>query len=185
MLIVLALTLGGVAILSAALGIKFVASSDPDDSLREVGKWLLQLALVFAGTGVVSLLVRESDQPGPAQAVGRLTPAVDRRPRRGSADHAALLSVWGSEPATSAQIAGSSTRCQPGSETLDERRSSMSALTNRLRRRKRLDGLLRRPHRPRRARLGFPHRSQPPEGGRRCARPEPRTTELPEDPRRG
>jgi len=31
MLIVLALTLGGVAILSAALGIKFVASSDPDD----------------------------------------------------------------------------------------------------------------------------------------------------------
>jgi hypothetical protein len=56
-----AVILGILASLVAALGIVFVASSESDDPLRVIGSWLLQLSLVFAGTGVVSVVVRQSE----------------------------------------------------------------------------------------------------------------------------
>ena len=55
----LAVSLGLLAGLTAALGIVFVANSEPDDALRAIGTWFLQLTLVFAGTGVVSVVVRQ------------------------------------------------------------------------------------------------------------------------------
>lgn len=57
----LAVILAVLACISATLGILFVSASAPEDALREVGKWCLQLALVFAGTGVVSVVVRQSE----------------------------------------------------------------------------------------------------------------------------
>ena len=60
-LIRLAVYLGILASSVATLGIILLTSSAADDPLREVGKWLLQVALVFVGTGVVSVLIRESE----------------------------------------------------------------------------------------------------------------------------
>lgn len=54
----LALVLGLTALTAAALGMFLVFQSAPDDAQRSIGGWLLQLALVFAGTGVVSIVVR-------------------------------------------------------------------------------------------------------------------------------
>ena len=54
----LAVCLGLLAGCAAVLGIVFVGASAPDEALRDIGRWLLQLALVFAGTGVVSVVVR-------------------------------------------------------------------------------------------------------------------------------
>jgi hypothetical protein len=45
--------------MAALLGIALVATRSPDDAWREVGKWLLQLSLVFVGTGVVSVVIRQ------------------------------------------------------------------------------------------------------------------------------
>jgi hypothetical protein len=56
-----AIILGILAGLVAGLGIVFVGRSESDDPLRVIGTWLLQLSLVFAGTGVVSLVVRQSE----------------------------------------------------------------------------------------------------------------------------
>jgi hypothetical protein len=60
-LIGLAVILGVLATVAAVLGIVFVVISDPNSALREIGKWCLQVALVFAGTGVVSIVVRRSE----------------------------------------------------------------------------------------------------------------------------
>jgi hypothetical protein len=57
----LAVYLGILAGLAAVLGIVFLANSAPDVPLRELGKWFMQVALVFVGTGVVSVLVRQSE----------------------------------------------------------------------------------------------------------------------------
>jgi hypothetical protein len=55
----LAVMLGLLAGLAAVIGVLFVSSSSPEDGLRDIGRWCLQLALVFAGTGVVSVVVRQ------------------------------------------------------------------------------------------------------------------------------
>jgi hypothetical protein len=60
-LVGLAVILGTLAVVASALGIVLVVVSEQDDALREVGKWSLQVALVFAGTGVVSVVVRQSE----------------------------------------------------------------------------------------------------------------------------
>jgi hypothetical protein len=60
-LIGLAVILGVLTIVVAVLGIVFVAMSEPDDASRDIGRWCLQVALVFAGTGVVSVVVRHSE----------------------------------------------------------------------------------------------------------------------------
>jgi hypothetical protein len=57
----LAVILGGLASSAAVIGIVLVAQSASDDSSREIGKWVLQVALVFAGTGVVSVVVRQAE----------------------------------------------------------------------------------------------------------------------------
>lgn len=57
----LAAALSGMAVLAALVGIGLVATSTPESAGREIGRWSLQLALVFAGTGVVSALLRQSD----------------------------------------------------------------------------------------------------------------------------
>lgn len=57
----LAAALSGIAVLAALVGIVLVANSTSESSGREIGRWSLQLALVFAGTGVVSALLRQSD----------------------------------------------------------------------------------------------------------------------------
>ena len=60
-LIGLAVILGVLATVVAVLGIVFVAMSEPNDASRDIGRWCLQVALVFAGTGVVSVVVRHSE----------------------------------------------------------------------------------------------------------------------------
>lgn len=55
----LAVALGLIACLTAATGMTLVALSAVDDATRDIGRWCLQLALVFAGTGVVGVVVRQ------------------------------------------------------------------------------------------------------------------------------
>jgi hypothetical protein len=57
----LAVILGLLAACAAVLGVVLVATSNAQGSLGEIGKWLLQAALLFTGTGVVSILVRQSE----------------------------------------------------------------------------------------------------------------------------
>jgi hypothetical protein len=57
----LAVVLAAMAGISALVGVVLVAGSAPDGARREIGKWCMQLALVFAGTGVVSVVVRQSE----------------------------------------------------------------------------------------------------------------------------
>ena len=55
----LAVALGLIACLTAATGMILVMLSAVDDPMRDIGRWCLQLALVFAGTGVVGVVVRQ------------------------------------------------------------------------------------------------------------------------------
>ncbi|MGQ4383292.1 VOC family protein [Streptomyces sp. SAS_270] len=57
----LAVALGVLALASATLGISLLNIGQPSDTPTELGKWLLQLASVFAGTGVVSSALRQAD----------------------------------------------------------------------------------------------------------------------------
>ncbi|WP_341870667.1 VOC family protein [Streptomyces aquilus] len=57
----LAVALGVLALASAATGIALLNIGQPSDTPTELGKWLLQLASVFAGTGVVSSVLRQAD----------------------------------------------------------------------------------------------------------------------------
>jgi hypothetical protein len=38
-----------------------VGESSPDQARREIGRWLLQVAVVLAGTGVLSIVLRQSE----------------------------------------------------------------------------------------------------------------------------
>jgi hypothetical protein len=55
----MAAVLGFLAALSAGVGIALVFGSSPGDPERVIGEWLMQVSLVFAGTGAVSLVVRQ------------------------------------------------------------------------------------------------------------------------------
>jgi hypothetical protein len=57
----LAIVLGVFAGVVALLGIVFVATTGADDPRRVIGDWLLQFSLVLAGTGVISVVVRQSE----------------------------------------------------------------------------------------------------------------------------
>ncbi|MER6421153.1 hypothetical protein [Streptomyces sp. NPDC001137] len=57
----LALKLGAIAALSAVAGIVLLNYGQPNDTPTECGKWLLQLASVFAGAGAISALLRQVD----------------------------------------------------------------------------------------------------------------------------
>ncbi len=55
----LAALLGALAILAAGVGVVLIVGYGADTPERVVGEWLLQVSLVFVGTGVVSLVVRQ------------------------------------------------------------------------------------------------------------------------------
>lgn len=55
----LALALGLITCLAAGTGMAMVALSAVDDPMRDIGRWCLQLALVFAGTGVIGVVLRQ------------------------------------------------------------------------------------------------------------------------------
>ena len=78
----LAVILGVVACLASILGIVLIARSSVNDPWREVGKWSLQLSLVFVGTGVVSVVVRQyelarAEQQAWAEMLHQLVAAHD------------------------------------------------------------------------------------------------------------
>ena len=53
------MTLGVIACFTATAGMILVALSGANEPMRDIGRWFLQLALVFAGTGVVGVVVRQ------------------------------------------------------------------------------------------------------------------------------
>lgn len=57
----LAVMLASLAVLAGGVGVWLVLATEPDDAGREAGKWLLQVSLVFVGTGVVSVVVRQAE----------------------------------------------------------------------------------------------------------------------------
>ncbi|MFI0242047.1 hypothetical protein [Streptomyces sp. NPDC016845] len=57
----LAAALGCLALLSTAGRIALLNIGRPGDTPTETGKWLLQIASVFAGTGVISSVLRQAD----------------------------------------------------------------------------------------------------------------------------
>jgi len=57
----LAATIGALTLVAALAGVVLVGGSSPDQPGREIGRWLLQVAVVLAGTGVLSIVLRQSE----------------------------------------------------------------------------------------------------------------------------